>query len=107
MSLARKALPSSRILHASLTEANNSRFRISSSVKFCCGMPSSAVVSLMMRATSGSGCGGRWPAPPVAVPALAGLLAEPAGLDDAVGDRRTAVVRVLRLASLPYVVADI
>src|SRR5580704_9186520 len=43
----------------------------------------------------------------VAVPALAGLLTEPAGLDDAVGDRRAAAVRVLRLEALPYVVADI
>src|SRR5207247_881665 len=42
----------------------------------------------------------------VAVPTLAVLLAEPAGLDDAVGDRHLAVIRVLLGAALPGVVAD-
>ncbi len=43
----------------------------------------------------------------VAIPALAVLLAEPPGLDDAVGDRQFAVVRVLRRATLAHVVADV
>ena len=40
---------------ASLTLANKSRFKISSSVNSRCGTPISAAVSLMMRVTSGSG----------------------------------------------------
>src|SRR3984893_4080950 len=43
----------------------------------------------------------------VAEPAGAGLLAEPPGLDDRVGDRHLAIVRVLRGAPRPAVVADV
>src|SRR5437763_13091337 len=43
----------------------------------------------------------------VAIPALAGLLPEAAGFDDAVGDRRAAVVWVLGLPALAHVIADV
>src|SRR5256885_5809669 len=43
----------------------------------------------------------------VAIPALAGFLAEAAGFDDTVGDRWTAVVRVLGLPALAAGIADV
>jgi hypothetical protein len=43
----------------------------------------------------------------VAEPAGAGLLAEPSHLDDHIGDRHLAVVRVLRGAALAAVIADV
>src|SRR5207237_10747663 len=43
----------------------------------------------------------------VAIPALAGFLAAAAGFDDTVGDRRTAVVRVLGLPPLARVIVEV
>jgi hypothetical protein len=98
--------PSSRILQASLTEAKSSRRRISPSEKLRCGMPRSAAFSLIFCASSGSGCGVRSPFSQRNQPGP-GLLAQPSHLDDHVGDRHLAVVRVLGGAALAAAIADV
>ena len=106
MSLGRYALPSSRILHASFTEANSSRRRISWSVNARCGTPRPAATSLDDGGDLGIGMR-RAVALLVAIPAGAGLLSVAAHLRQAIGDRLLAEVRILRSATLAAGIADV
>src|SRR5215831_12399856 len=90
ISLARMALPSSRILHASLREENSSRRRISSSENVRRWIDDGRAIALL-----------------VAVPAFASLLPKAPQLDKAVGDRQTAIGRIGGRAALSRVVADV